>query len=242
MAQVRIGTSGWTYPHWRGNFYPTSLAQRGWLGYYAKRLNSVEINASFYRLPASGTLRDWVSAVPDDFVFAMKASRYLTHMRKLREAGEGLDRLMSAAETLGGRLGPILFQLPPHWHANPERLAAFVGALPRRHRYAFELRDSTWWCEEVFTVLRERGAALVWFDLERTRSPEVDCADFRYVRWHGPAEAAYRGRYGRNRLRPLARRADAWKKAGQDVYVYFDNDEAGYAAADALALREMLGG
>ena len=241
MNRIRIGTSGWSYGHWRGVFYRPDLPHDEWLHYYASRFSSVEINASFYRLPSMETLRAWQRQVPRDFVFALKASRYLTHMNKLRPAPEGLDRLLACADVLGPRLGPILFQLPPRWRASPERLEAFLGTLPPGYRYAFELRDASWWCDEVYRVLKRHGAATVWFDLEKRRSPPADTARFRYVRWHGPGEAAYTGRYGRNRLRPLVRNARAWRDAGQDVYVYFDNDEGGYAAADARALRVMLG-
>lgn len=240
MKRIWIGTSGWSYDHWRGAFYPDDLPRDEWLDYYAERLSSVEINASFYRLPAEDTLRDWARRVPKDFLFAFKASRYLTHMKKLKPTAEGRKRMFESAGALGAKLGPILFQLPPNWHANPERLDDFIAALPRRHRYAFEFRDESWWSEEVFEVLERNGAAAVWSDIERRRSPVVDTADFRYVRWHGPGESAYTGRYGHSRLQPLARRIEEWNAAGQEVFVYFDNDEAGYAPADALALQKML--
>lgn len=241
MGRAWIGTSGWSYEHWRGSFYPEALAERQWLGYYGERLASVEINNSFYRLPAAATLRAWARQVPREFRFALKASRYLTHMKKLKPAPDGLARLLERAAVLGRQLGPILFQLPPNWHANPARLGEFLDSLPGRFRYAFELRDESWWDAGVFDTLRRRGAATVWFDLEQNRSPVVDTAAFRYVRWHGPGAAAYTGRYGRNRLRPLARRVAAWLDADQDVYVYFDNDQAGHAPADAQTLRRMLG-
>lgn len=240
MNRIRIGTSGWSYAHWRGAFYPAGVPHDTWLRYYADRLASVEINASFYRLPSTDTVHAWKRQVPAGFVFAFKASRYLTHMKKLRPAPEAVARMLACAEALGPRLGPILFQLPPRWRADPERLEAFLGALPKKHRYAFELRDESWWSDGICDILRRHDAATVWFDMEKRRSPVVDTASFRYVRWHGPGEDAYTGRYGRNRLRPLARHAREWRENGQDVYVYFDNDEAGYAPADALALRGML--
>ncbi len=243
MGRIRIGTSGWSYAHWQGPFYPDDLPRGDWLDYYAKRLTSVEINASFYRLPKESTLRDWAKRVPRDFLFAFKASRYLTHMKKLKPAAESQQRMFECAQVLGSCLGPILFQLPPNWRTNPARLDEFISALPRRRRrYAFEFRDESWWCDEVFGILERHDVAAVWFDLEGRRSPRVDTADFRYVRWHGPGERAYTGRYGRNRLRPLARRVREWSAAGQDVYVYFDNDEAGHAATDALALADMVAG
>ena len=242
MSRILVGTSGWSYAHWRGAFYPPGVRHEAWLRYYAERLASVEINAGFYRLPAADTVRAWARQVPAGFVFAFKASRYLTHMKKLLPAPEGVARMLACAEALGPRLGPILFQLPPRWRANPGRLAEFLGALPGKHRYAFELRDESWWCDEVYDVLERHDAATVWFDMERRRSPLVDTASFRYVRWHGPGAEAYTGRYGRNRLRPLARHAREWCANGQDAYVYFDNDADGHAPADALALREMLDG
>lgn len=240
MNPVRIGTSGWSYSHWRGGFYEWGLAREQWLRYYASRFSSVEINASFYRLPAAETLRDWKTEVPRGFVFALKASRHLTHMKKLRPAPEALERLLACADVLGAGLGPILFQLPPRWHANPARLEEFLAALPSQYRYAVELRDESWWCEQVYRILDRYRVATVWFDLAKRRSPLIDTAPFRYVRWHGPGDAPYTGRYGGKRLRPLARNVRAWRKGGQDVYVYFDNDQAAYATADALTLRHML--
>ncbi len=241
MRRLWIGTSGWSYPHWEGCFYPETVKRDEWLAYYAQRLASVEINASFYRLPTEETLRSWTREVPAEFRFAFKASRYLTHMKKLKSAPQSLRRMFESAGHLGTQLGPILFQLPPRWHVNLPRLLAFLGELPRNHRYAFELRDESWWRDEVFELLHEHGVAAVWFDLEHRRSPLVDTAPFRYVRWHGPARSAYTGRYGVNRLRGLARQAREWLATGQEVFIYFDNDEAGYAPADALALQHMLG-
>lgn len=240
MARVCIGTSGWVYDHWRGSFYPDTLARRDWLGYYADRFASVEINGSFYRLPSEETLRAWARETPPGFRFAFKASRYLTHMKKLKPAEESLRLLLDRARILGARLGPILFQLPPRWRTNPDRLAHFLEGLPGLYRYAFEFRDESWWDDEIYDLLRRHGAATVWVDMAGARSPVVNTARFRYVRWHGPGEAAYTGRYGRNRLRPLAARVREWTAAGQDVYVYFDNDEEGYAPSDGLALQQML--
>jgi uncharacterized protein YecE (DUF72 family) len=143
---------------------------------------------------------------------------------------------------LGPRLGPILFQLPPHWHADAGRLAAFLGSAPRGYRYAFEFRDESWWSDAIFAILERYGAAAVWSDFPRRRAPIVNTADFRYVRWHGPSEKPYTSCYGRNRLRPLARKIREWNAAGEEVFVYFDNDQAGYAPADAATLRAMLDG
>jgi len=240
MSRILIGTSGWSYDHWQGSFYPPDLAHRQWLHYYASRLASVEINASFYRLPSADTLGEWLRQVPAEFVFAFKASRYLTHMKKLHPAPDALGRLFTCAEVLGAQLGPILFQLPPRWHANPARLEEFLATLPKRYRYAFELRDESWWCDAVYEILARHDVATVWFDIEKRRSPLVDTASFRYVRWHGPGADAYTGRYGRRRLRALARQAREWHQDGRDAYVYFDNDEDGYAPADALALNDIL--
>ncbi|MGH8274518.1 MAG: DUF72 domain-containing protein, partial [Gammaproteobacteria bacterium] len=214
MERVWIGTSGWSYDHWRDAFYPEDTPHAEWLDYYAGRLASVEINASFYRLPAKKTLHDWAKRVPADFLFAFKASRYLTHMKKLKPAAQSRKRMLERARELGKHLGPILFQLPPHWRANPERLDRFLGELPRRYRYAFEFRDESWWSDEIFEALERHGAAFVWSDIARRRAPLADTAEFHYVRWHGPGEDAYTGRYGRNRLRPLARKVREWNEDG----------------------------
>lgn len=239
-GRLYVGTSGWAYPHWRGVVYPTELPESAWLRHYATSLRSVEVNGSFYRLPSPRTLQTWCAAVPDDFVFSFKASAYITHRKKLREPERTLPSLLDCAGLLGERLGPLLFQLPPRWHVDVERLAAFLAALPAGLRCVFEFRDSTWFCDEVYALLSRYGAALCRYELEGRRAPSVLTADFAYLRLHGPTEA-YRGSYPDAALRQWAEEVGAWLVRGRDVYCYFDNDDAGHAFHDALRLRDLVG-
>ncbi len=238
-GSIYIGTSGWHYDHWEGPFYPPDLPKDAFLAHYAERFCTVEINNSFYRLPTEKTLARWREATPDDFVFSAKASRYLTHMKKLKEPEEPLERLFGRLSVLGDKLGPILFQLPPRWKVNVERLGDFLKALARDHRYAFEFRDPSWFDGRVYEMLAERGDSFCVYDLAGRTSPKEVTADFVYVRLHGP-EGAYQGRYGAERLAGWAGAFSAWLKEGLEVYCYFDNDEAGYALQDASRLRQMM--
>lgn len=236
--RVHVGTSGWVYPHWRGPFYPAELDEAQWLGYYARHLPSVEVNRSFYRLPSRAQFAAWRAQTPEGFVFAVKASRFITHMKKLREPEHSLPPLLEAVAGLDDKLGPLLFQLPPRWRPDLGRLTAFLAALPQRTRAAFELRDPRWHGDAVLQLLEQHNAAFCIYDLAGFESPRAITADFVYLRLHGPG-AAYRGRYGR---RALAQWAD-WlrRQAVVDAYVYFDNDAAGHAVEDAITLRELLG-
>lgn len=236
-----VGTSGWHYSHWVGPFYPKGLAPNDFLGFYAGRFGSVEINNTFYRLPKAETVAEWCRETPPGFVFACKASRYITHMKKLKDPAAATARFFDVVTGLRRKLGPILFQLPPHWNVDVERLAHFLAALPRGFRFAFEFRDESWFVPAVFRLLERHGAAACAFDLGGRRSPVRLTADFIYIRLHGPG-GPYRGRYDGRTLAAWARRAKAWRESGLDVYCYFDNDEAGYAAADALRLAALLGG
>jgi uncharacterized protein YecE (DUF72 family) len=236
---IRVGTSGWNYTHWAGPFYPRELAQDRWLRFYAERFSTVEINNSFYNLPEAGVFRSWGDSVPDDFVFSVKASRYITHMKKLKDPRDSVHRFVDRASGLDEKLGPVLFQLPPRWKVNPGRLEAFLGELPEGIRYAFEFRDRTWFCREVYDLLRGRGAAFCIYHLAGALSPRVVTAGFVYVRLHGPG-AAYQGSYDRETLSGWAGAFSTWDRRGRDVYCYFDNDQRGYAARDAAALRSMI--
>lgn len=233
-----IGTSGWNYPHWRGVFYPEALPERQWLGHYARHFNTVEVNSSFYRLPGPETVARWRSTVPPRFRFAIKASRYITHMTKLKDPETSLAAFRGVVAGLGPGRGPVLFQLPPRWHVDAARLAAFLAELPRNWRCAFELRDPSWHCPEVYALLRRHHAAFCIFDLGGFTAPLEITADFAYLRFHGPREP-YAGRYGRRALRRWAATIRGWSRLKQ-VYAYFDNDEAGYAVADALELKRLL--
>ncbi len=238
-ATIHVGTSGWHYEHWEGPFYPQGLPSSDWLAYYRDDLSTVEINNTFYQLPDEETLRTWRDAVPERFVFAVKASRYITHMKKLKDPREPVDTFFSRIQLLGEHLGPILFQLPPNWHFNGPRLDAFLRALPADQRVAFELRDPDWLNQEAYEILADHGAAFCIYDFQGRQSPRHVTADFVYVRLHGPY-GAYRGKYDTGTLAGWAGAFTAWRSEGKDVYCYFDNDEAGYAVQNALELQAML--
>jgi len=236
---IRVGTSGWNYDHWKGPFYPDDLAQKEWLGFYGNRLRSVEVNNTFYQLPEKKTLRAWSEAVPSDFVFSVKASRYITHMKKLKDPERSLKRFLDAVEALGDRLGPLLFQLPPSWHVNAERLERFLDALPDALRTTFEFRDPSWFDDDILELLRSHGAAFCVYHLAGRLSPKEVTADFVYVRLHGPGDK-YEGSYDQETLSGWAGAFTSWARRGLDVYCYFDNDDSGYAAQNAVSLADML--
>ena len=237
--RIHIGTSGWSYDHWQGIFYPEGLAANQRLADYQQNFRSVEINSSFYRLPSPTSLRRWYDSVPDDFIFAVKASRYITHMKKLRDPKRALKEFISRVEVLRDKLGPILFQLPPRWHINAERLAAFIKMLPSEHRYSVEFRDPSWFSPQIYDLLARHSVAFCIFDLDRTLSPLEVTTDFVYIRLHGP-KGPYQGQYDNRVLYEWAESIEHWRGQGREIYCYFDNDEAGYAVKDAARLQEML--
>jgi uncharacterized protein YecE (DUF72 family) len=237
---LHIGTSGWHYEHWKGPFYPEDHPASAFLAFYAERFGTAEINNSFYRMPGEKTFLQWRDSVPGGFVFAVKASRYITHMKKLKDPADPVDKFMKRAGLLGDKLGPVLFQLPPNWGFNAERLESFLKSLPRGYRYALEFRDRSWWCPEARESLARAGAAFCIFDLDGELSPREVTADFVYIRLHGP-DGPYRGSYTDRTLSAWAGDLAAWAAGGRDVYCYFDNDEAGYAPLNAMRLIEMAG-
>ncbi len=197
-SSVRIGCSGWLYRHWRGTFYPRDLPVRRWLEYYAARFDTVEINNTFYRLPEAATFDAWRRQAPPGFVFALKASRFLTHMKKLKDPQKPLARLFARAAHLGPMLGPMLYQLPPRWPANVERLEQFLRQLPQERRHAIEFRDSSWYCEAVFSLLRRYSVALCLHDMTGSASGPIEVGPFVYIRFHGTEPG---GRYSDATLR-----------------------------------------
>jgi uncharacterized protein YecE (DUF72 family) len=238
---IRIGTSGWHYKHWRGVFYPEKLAASKWLGYYARHFDTVELNSTFYRLPLETGLDTWRESTPRGFRFAAKGSRFLTHMKKLKDPAPGVARFFERADRLERKLGPIVFQLPPFWEADPDRLEAFLKALPPRHKYAFEFRNPTWHTPEVCRILRRHNAAFCIFEIAGFRTGMELTADWTYVRLHGPG-GAYQGSYTNKALQEWAARIRAWQRDLRAVYIYFDNDQAGFAIRNALGLKELIGG
>jgi uncharacterized protein YecE (DUF72 family) len=239
MAEMlHVGTSGWHYDHWQGAFYPGDLPSDRWLAYYSERLMTVEVNNSFYQLPEAKTLRNWQTTTPKGFLFAVKASRYITHMKQLKDPHKPLANFLERMDELGGKLGPILFQLPPKWNLNAERLQAFLKALPGGYRFAFEFRDPSWFSAQIYEMLAAHNAAFCIYQLAGRLSPREVTADWVYVRLHGPGDA-YQGKYDTQRLAGWMGAFSAWMRQGKEVYCYFDNDEAGYAVQNALALQAM---
>jgi uncharacterized protein YecE (DUF72 family) len=232
-VSVLVGTSGWQYKSWRGVLYPEGVPERLWLERYAECFATVENNNAFYRLPSRETFVAWRDRTPSGFVMSVKASRYLTHIKRLRDPAEPVARLLAAAAGLGDRLGPVLLQLPPNLAADPELLAGCLGEFPRGIRVAVEPRHASWWSEEVRAVLTGHGAALCWADrLGRPLTPLWRTADWGYLRLHEGRADPWPS-YGDAALRTWATRlADAWDD-GADAYVYFNNDQNGAAVRDA---------
>jgi uncharacterized protein YecE (DUF72 family) len=236
---LRVGTSGWQYPSWRGRFYPRGVPAARWLEWYAQRFATVEVNNTFYRLPERATFAAWQQRVPSDFTFAIKASRYLTHYRRLRDPSGPVELLLARAEGLGARLGPVLLQLPPDLQAEPERLDETLRAFGPRTRVAVEFRHPSWYVNRVRSILEARGAALCWVDRDgRQVGERWPTAPWCYVRFHhgtaspGPC-------YG---VRALARWVDRVHNAygpGADGYVYFNNDGEGCAVRDARVFARL---
>ncbi|MCA1645362.1 MAG: DUF72 domain-containing protein [Chloroflexi bacterium] len=244
MATVLIGTSGWSYKHWAKIFYPDKLPAKEHLPFFAQHFPSVEINYSYYQLPPRTTFEGWQRATPAEFVFAVKASRYLTHMKKLKDPQEPLERLLDNAGGLGPKLGPLLFQFPRRWTVDLGRLTDFLAVLRAHptHRYAFEFRHSSWLAAEVYDCLRASNAALClpvgWaipLDVQLT-------ADWTYIRFHGGAQSIA---FTDAELQPWAERLRIWRDQGVDSYSYFNNDTPEHgrppAIDNARRLREMIG-
>ena len=239
-GHIRIGCSGWQYRHWRGRFYPRDLPTDRWLEHYAANFDTVELNNSFYRLPEADVFAAWGRRVPPGFWFAVKASRYLTHLKRLREPREPLDRLWSRATKLGSHLGPMLYQLPPRWNRDLDRIRAFVDALPENRKQAIEFRDPSWYHPDVYEILAQAGIALCLHDMPGSATRPVPIGPFAYVRFHG-VNGRYRGAYSDVALRTWARRLRAWADGGRACFVYFNNDVGGHAPRDAARLRELVG-
>lgn len=235
---IRVGTSGYLYRHWRGVLYPEGLAQRDWLPHYARVFDTVELNATFYRLPSAAAVTRWRALVPAEFTFAVKGSRFLTHMKRLLDAGPGLRRFLDSVSRLREKLGPMLWQLPPQLGPDLPRLERFLAGLPPG-RHAIEFRDPAWYVEETCDLLDAHGAAFCEHDAV-DRPPPRHTGGWRYLRFHGPT-GRYAGRYGPAALRPVASDLLAWSREGRDAYAYFNNDAGGHAVHDARALRALLG-
>lgn len=236
---VHIGTSGWNYKHWLGRFYPEKFPAKDMLDFYSHHFNTVELNNSFYHLPSFESLRTWRKTVPESFVLAVKGSRFITHMKKLKAPKTSTRKFFSRVKHLEDKLGPILFQLPPHWTVNIERLSVFLERLPNEYRYAFEFREPSWFTDEIYKLLKKHHAALCIYHMSGYDSPAEITANFVYLRFHG-AHSTYGGSYSKSQLRLWAKRIRAWQADGKEVFVYFNNDPEAHAVYNAKTLRELL--
>jgi uncharacterized protein YecE (DUF72 family) len=242
MSEVRIGCSGWNYAHWRERIYPKGLPPKRWLEHYATLFDTVEVNNTFYRLPKEPAVRGWVEATPPGFLFSVKMSRYVTHIRRLSNLETGILRFYAPLEPLArsSKLGPVLWQLPPTFKRNDARLAAALETLPR-DRHCFEFRHPSWYAPGVYDLLRSRGVALVIPDSPRYPFRELELtADWTFVRFHHGTRGR-NGNYSETEIAEWAERIAAWREDGIDVYAYYNNDWEGYAVRNGLRLRELLG-
>lgn len=235
-VMLYIGTSGWQYRDWRGHFYPRRIPQREWLAYFASQLCTVEVNNTFYRLPDRATFESWRGQLPTDFRMAVKMSRYLTHVKRLKEPEEPVERFLDRAAGLGSRLGPVLLQLPPNLHAEPTQLDEVLGLIGNRARVVVEPRHNAWWCDEVRDVLGKHDAALCWADRRsRTLTPLWATTDFGYLRLH-EGRSSRSVAYGQGAIDSWLRRIAEHFDDSHDVYVYFNNDTGGAAVDNALTM------
>lgn len=245
MARLFVGTSGWTYSSWKGTFYPEELPARQYLKFYAKNFGTTEVNYSFYHLPKLSTYEKWASQVPDSFVFAVKASRFITHVKRLIEVVNAWSTFVQNARALGPHVGPVLLQFPPSFRCDPQRVAAFLkGAREPMSqssglRLAFEFRHESWFKEEIYALLRQHQAALCIADSSRYPRHDKVTADFVYVRFHGRAKL-FASEYTDKELMDEATRIRRYLRNGLDVYVYFNNDARGYAVKNAKTLRDLV--
>jgi uncharacterized protein YecE (DUF72 family) len=254
-GRVRVGCSGWQYEDWRGRFYPAGLPRTRWLPHYASVFETVEVNNTFYRLPETETFAAWRAATPVGFLIAVKASRFLTHLKQLRDPEPPLALLFSRALALGSRLGPVLYQLPARLQYDADRLRRFLDALPRRPgdvetgrtgapvprgllRHAIEFRHPSWYRDDVFRWIAEANATVCVHDKADSRFEDVGVGPFAYVRFHGTS-GHYHGSYPRRALEAWAARLAAAVAAGRDVYAYFNNDAGGAAVRNARTLRDL---
>ncbi len=243
MTRFWVGTSGWQYKHWRERFYPKDVPQKDWLTYYSRQFSTVEINNSFYVQPSDKSWDRWRDCAPEGFRYAVKAHRYLTHRKRLKDCEDSLERVITSARRLGSHLGPLLFQLPPYFRRTEEqasRLESFLNLLPTDLLCTFEFRDKSWLGDDTMEELRRHVVALCSYDMPSVNCPLVATAGFAYMRFHGPG-ARYRGKYTDRMLEDWADRLIKLAKEVDEVYVYFNNDAFGHAVENAITLGRLLG-
>jgi len=239
MARYYIGTSGWHYEDWRERFYPEKLPKANWLGFYSRYFSTVELNNTFYRLPSEEAFARWYDSSPPDSIFAVKVSRYITHIKRLKDCEEAVDKFISRAKILKKKLGPLLYQLPPSLKRDDDRLAAFLAILPSRQKHVFEFRHPSWFAEEVYDLLRRHRAGFCIFDMPGLTSPQIATADFAYIRFHG-RDSRYSSLYADKEMAEWAKKIAFLAKNLEDVYIYFNNDVQGHALDNSKTIRGYL--
>ena len=234
-----IGTSGWHYEHWKARFYPEGLPKTEWLKFYASRFTTVEINNSFYRLPSEAAFANWYGNSPANFVFAVKMSRYVTHIKRLKDTEEAIERFLDRAKGLKEKLGPILYQLPPNMNRSDEVLTHFLSTLPQGLKYVFEFRHQSWFEDRVLETLHKYNMGFCVFDMPSLECPLAATADFAYIRFHGSTEL-YSSDYSDGELAQWAERIKSLAANLKEVYIYFNNDVEGFALKNAVMLGKYL--
>ena len=234
-----VGTSGWHYEDWRGRFYPEKLPKASWLEFYAREFSTVELNNTFYRLPSEKAVKTWHDSSPQGFTFSVKASRYITHIKRLKGSEESLDAMFDRVGPLEDKLGPILWQLPPSVHRDDRILDEFLAILPKARQHVFEFRHESWFREGVFDILREHNAAFCVLDQPDMTCPLVATSDFAYFRFHGASDM-YSSKYPDEELLKWAEKIRGLARSLESVYIYFNNDVRGYAVENARTLRAFL--
>ena len=237
--QYYIGTSGWHYEHWRHRFYPRELAKAKWLEFYATRFTTVELNNSFYRLPSEDAFANWRVSSPESFTFAVKVSRFITHIKRLKNSDQAVETFLSRARILGEKLGPLLYQVPPNMHRDDEKLASFLSILPKELKHVFEFRHQSWLEEGVFQILRNYNIGFCIFDMPELSCPVVATTDFAYIRFHG-STGLYWSCYSDEELAAWAKRLAGLATKLKAIYNYFNNDAEAFAVRNATTLRSYL--
>ena len=239
MVRYIVGTSGWHYDDWRGRFYPKVLNKGKWLEFYAGHFTTVELNNTFYRLPSEKVFNNWYDSTPPDFVFSVKISRFITHIKRLKNTGEALQNFMSRVTLLKDKLGPVLHQLPPSLHRDDEKLEAFLSGLPRGYKHVLEYRHESWLTDEVYDILRRYNVGICVFDMPDLSCPLLATADFAYIRFHGK-DSLYSSSYSDEELADWAVKIERLAQNLDKIYIYFNNDIQGFAIKNAGKISELL--
>ena len=238
-CDIRIGTSGWHYQHWSGPFYPKGLPKTKWLEHYTAHFNTVEINNTFYQLPKEQTFENWQKQAPEHFLFTVKANRYITHIKRLKDTAEEINRFLDRTRLLKTKLGPILYQLPPNLKCNIELLESFIKLLPKKHIRVFEFRHESWFQPDIYDLLKKHNATFCIHDMPGKPSPRIITSDVIYIRFHGP-DGKYSGDYSNKMLKDWAEWIKQNSSQAKIVFAYFNNDIQGHAIKNAKQLIKEL--